>query len=109
VAPAQALQYESTGIGVDQRVDLEGYSLKLMFFVETGPYLANMDVVIENEFGETVLQTNSYGPWLFVNLNPGGYKVTATRQNGDQEGFRFRIHADEPVKTIALMYPNRNT
>ena len=97
----------STGIGIDQRQDTHSdYSLKLIFFVDTGGLLANMDLEITKINGNPVLTTNSYGPWFFVDLTPGTYRITATRQNGDSQGAVISI-STRKQRTVALMYPDR--
>lgn len=94
----------STGIGEDQRQELHSdYSLKLVFFVHTGAFLANIDVEIITPSGKQILKTNSYGPWLFVDLESGTYKVSATRKNGDRQSTLFSISKGEQ-KTISLMF-----
>lgn len=98
------LRILSTGIGEDQRQELHSdYSLKLVFFVHTGAFLANIDVEISTLSGKQLLKTNSYGPWLFVDLKPGTYNVSASRKNGDRQGVLFSISKGEQ-KTISLMF-----
>ena len=98
------LRILSTGIGEDQRQELHSdYSLKLVFFVHTGAFLANIDVEISTRSGKQLLKTNSYGPWLFVDLKPGTYNVSASRKNGDRQGVLFSISKGEQ-KTISLMF-----
>jgi hypothetical protein len=96
----------STGIGLDQREqDHPEYSLKLVFFVEGGAYLADIDVEISTTKQEKILNINSPGPWLFVDLIPGDYVVTATRKNGDQQSSSFSIR-DSRQRTVSLMFSN---
>jgi len=98
------LRILSTGIGEDQRQELHAdYSLKLVFFVHTGAFLANIDVEISTPSGKQLLKTSSYGPWLFVDLESGMYKVSASRKNGDRQSALFSVLKGEQ-KTISLMF-----
>lgn len=83
--PAAIMQDQtlSAGIGKEGRQPHPDYPLKLVFAAHTGAYLAGIDVTIYDSAGKTVVQTSSEGPWLFVKLEPGDYKVVAKRKNGD--------------------------
>lgn len=98
------LRIHSTGIGEEQRQEIHSdFSLKLVFFVHTGAFLANINVEISTQFGKQLLKTNSYGPWLFVDLEPGMYTVSASRKNGDRQSALFSI-SKGAQKTISLMF-----
>lgn len=96
----------STGVGIEQRQESHSnYALKLVFFVNTGGFLADIDIEISTATGKPLLATNSYGPWFFVDLEPGHYKVTASRKNGDRQSASFYISTGDQL-TISLMFPD---
>ncbi|HUJ73920.1 MAG TPA: hypothetical protein VL359_03640 [bacterium] len=70
----------SGGVGVEGRAPHPDYSLKLVFAVKKGAYLADVGVKITSAKGATVLETTADGSWLFVDLAPGTYTVEATRK-----------------------------
>jgi hypothetical protein len=76
------MQPLSSGVGVESRQPHPDYPLKLVFALSSGPYLANVDVVIHDSAGKEVAKLHSTGPWLFVDLPAGDYKVIAKRQDG---------------------------
>ena len=86
-APAPAIQsqgsitYISGGITADERDAMKpvtkDYNLRLMFALNVGSYVANVKVKITNGKGKTVLDTVSEGPWLYVKLPAGKYKISA--------------------------------
>lgn len=85
VVPAVAsagMQPLSTGVGLDNRQPHPNYPLKMVFALKSGDYLANVDVVIHDSAGKQVAKLHSPGPWLFVDLPAGDYKVTAKRADG---------------------------
>ncbi len=74
--------YATGGIGLDERAAMEkmanDYSLKIVIATASGNYLADAKVRIENLTGEKVFECTATGPWLYVNLPAGTYKVTAS-------------------------------
>lgn len=78
----KGITYLSGGIGVDERDALRAraidYNLRLSFAEKTGHYLSDVEVVIRDATGTTVLEAVSQGPWFFVKLPVGRYTVMAT-------------------------------
>jgi len=76
--------YVSGGIGELERAELSqiqnNYSLKLVFATDTGAYLADIKVVVRDAKGSWVLEAVSEGPWFLAKLDPGKYRITATRE-----------------------------
>jgi len=76
------VSYISGGIGLDEREELEmigrSYNLKLIFSVQQGNFLSDVQVVITGSGGNTALQAVSNGPWFYAQLPPGTYTVSAT-------------------------------
>jgi len=79
--PPQA-EMVSGGIGdtgMDKIVAAQkNYSLKLVFSEANGEYLADVDVIIQDRKGNTVISTDSVGPILLVKLKPGTYTVSSS-------------------------------
>ncbi|MCH7477915.1 MAG: hypothetical protein IIA14_07420 [SAR324 cluster bacterium] len=83
-APAPAQQYRTlaAGAGENDRGAHKDFSLRLVFALQSGPYVGGVSVTIRDESGRTVVDTLSPGPWLFVALPPGTYRVKASREEG---------------------------
>lgn len=62
----QGYPYISGGVGTDEREMMEklgkAYNLKLSFADKTGPYLSEVQVVIEGAKGTEIVNTTSNGP-----------------------------------------------
>jgi hypothetical protein len=73
--------YMTGGIGEDEskafRALAPRYSLRLMLTTADGSYLADVDVRIETVGGKTVLNTRTEGPFLYVMLPAGRYRIVA--------------------------------
>jgi hypothetical protein len=99
------IDYVSGGIGDSEQQALQemasDFNLGLIFAVrESGNYLNDIDVQIQDSAGETVLETTSNGPMLYADLEPGSYTVEASGygetysqtvdlQEGQQETVNF--------------------
>ena len=75
------LKYMTGGVGLDERAAMEkaakgNYNLQLVFDETTGPYLANIMVDIQGKDGKHLVDTSTNGPWFFVELPNGQYKIT---------------------------------
>ncbi|MGH7961052.1 MAG: carboxypeptidase regulatory-like domain-containing protein [Candidatus Binatia bacterium] len=85
----EEIAYTSGGVGLDEREALEAmsedYNLKLIFALTTGHYLNGVEVRITDNGGRTVLEATSQGPWFFVRLPAGTYRVSARTQEQSQE------------------------
>ncbi|WP_431495674.1 carboxypeptidase regulatory-like domain-containing protein [Pseudomonas brassicacearum] len=85
VQPLQqnGITYLSGGIGEDEARAIgqaQGYNLHMTFAV--GPenkYIPDVEVVIQNASGQTLLTLDEAGPLVYVQLPPGKYNVVATR------------------------------
>lgn len=72
----------STGAGSNTRTAYADYSLKLVFALRAGPYVAGVDVTIYDEGGAKIVDAYSKGPWFLAKLPPGTYRVVAKRKSG---------------------------
>ena len=80
--PGGQVKYVSGGVGEDSAAQMSAvgkeYNLKLLFAAKDGHYLADVAVTISDERGGKVLDAVSEGPFLFAQLAPGKYRVTAS-------------------------------
>jgi hypothetical protein len=81
-AAAQNVKFVSGGVSEDsaERMAALGkeFNLKLLFAAKDGHYLADVAVSISDAGNRKVLDTVSEGPFLFAQLAPGKYAITAT-------------------------------
>ena len=83
------ITYVSGGIGLEERQALNevtgDYNLKLVFAEKgSGAYVADVKLWIMNMKGQKILEAVSDGPWFFVKLAPGRYKITAESEGKSQ-------------------------
>jgi len=75
------IPYLSGGIGLDEREALRSlaneYNLQLSFALKRGNYLSDVEVLIADDRGATVLAAISQGPWFFTELPAGTYHIRA--------------------------------
>ena len=62
----------------------KGHTLKLVFTLTAGNYLAGVDVKLRDAKGTVVLDQADTGPVLLAKLPPGAYTVTATSEGREQ-------------------------
>lgn len=69
------------GVGIEEREQMKAqadpYSLKLEFAVTSGSYLANIDLAVERADGSELLRVEGVGPWVYLALDPGKYRIKA--------------------------------
>jgi hypothetical protein len=96
VERAGGIEYVSGGIGIEAEGRLRqfakdhGYNVKLLFTLNAGNYLADVDVTVKNQRGETLVRDVSDGPYLFAKMPSGSYTVTATH-GGKTETRRINV------------------
>lgn len=95
----------SGGVSEQEREDAPTGTTKLVFFKESGPYLASVDVEVRSESGNELVSTTTRGPWLVLDLPDGQYTVEARRENGDTESASFQVDGGEN-KEVALAFPD---
>ncbi len=90
----RGIRYVSGGIGVTERDELNAlshqFNLRLLFAMQAGNYVADVQVNITGARGETVLSAKSDGPWFFAQLPPGAYTVNVDAL-GRTQGQAVRI------------------
>lgn len=82
------ISYVTGGIGADEsdalRAQAHRYSLRILFAAREGNYLSDVDVTISTRGGERMLNVHTEGPFLYVNLPPGAYRVDAHAGSGSE-------------------------
>jgi hypothetical protein len=96
-AQAQVGDTLPAGISLEDRGAHPDYPLKLVFATRQGPYLARIDVVVRDAAGAKVVEAFSPGPWLFVKLPAGDYRVQATRPDGRKASARVSVPGEGQV------------
>ena len=75
------IAYLSGGIGREEQKSLRAaakqYDLQLTFTTDSGAYLAQVRVAIDDETGERLLEVNADGPIFLVRLPAGRYTISA--------------------------------
>ena len=76
------VRYLMGGVGSDERASMEilaaDYNVKLVFAGRSGDYIADVSVVIDDLHGKSLAHVVTNGPWLYLMLSPGSYRVKAT-------------------------------
>lgn len=87
--------YMTGGVSEDVRDEMLRQRDKYNLFVSTasksGEYLADAHVTITDQPGKQILATTVDGPWLYVNLKLGVYKVKV-RYDGQTQEQQTTIH-----------------
>lgn len=88
VPPLEAGAYRtlSTGASRDARGAHKDFSLKLVFAERGGALAGDVQVWVFDAKGTEVFTTHSTGPWLFIALPEGDYRIVAGRKNRRRKG-----------------------
>lgn len=106
---AGGITYVSGGVGdesIDRLNSMAGeFNLKLVFAMNSGEYVSDVSVVINDAKGKTVLETKSEGPWLLTRLPKGNYKIVASYA-GKAERRQVAVGAKR-LKTIGFRWASK--
>ena len=109
VERAGNIEYLTGGVGINEQQQLSAYAkdhsynLKLVFTLNTGNYLADVDVVLRNQRGETLLHDVADGPMFVAKVPQGTYTVIASH---DGETRSQNIRAGEGgLRTVYFRWP----
>lgn len=80
----------------------KGHTLKLIFTLTAGNYLAGVDVKLRDAKGTVVLDQADTGPVLLAKLPPGAYTVTATSEGREQVR---KVQVGTGMRTEYLRWP----
>lgn len=80
-------QYVTGGVGMEERGEMlasrPDYNVRMTFATRgSGEYRSDVQVEIADARGRVNLNARDAGPLMFVNLEPGRYRVTATAADG---------------------------
>ena len=99
--------YFSAGVGLEERsAKYPSFPLKLIFVAGPRAYLSQVSVTITDTQGKVRLEVpreQVTGPWLFVDLPPGTYDITAEGPGKAQVKERVTISAKED-KTVYMRW-----
>ena len=102
--------YISGGVGddsLDRMASMKReYNLKLMFTLNEGNYLADVNVAVADSRGNKVIQDVANGPFFFAKLPPGQYTVTATFEGKSQTR---KMNVGKGMQTAHLKWPSNPT
>jgi hypothetical protein len=89
------VRYLAGGIGSSEREVMENWGancdLKLIFAELSGHLLSDVRVVIQDRNAKEILTLRTNGPWLYVDLFPGTYRVKAVFDGMTKEIAKLRI------------------
>ena len=101
------LRYFSAGVGLEERsAEYPPFSIKIVFTAGGKPFLAGVSVTVQPAKGGSALTIpwdQVAGPWLFVDLPPGVYDVTATHGDQTQSLKGIKVEAGKQ-KTVHLRW-----
>lgn len=98
--PTANVPHLSGGIGLDEREAMRSrakeFNLRLFFAEKTaGHYMAGVRTTIQRNGSQPVLTVDAAGPWLYVALPPGRYKIVV-EADGRQQARTVTLAAKRP-------------
>jgi hypothetical protein len=104
---AEGVEYVSGGIGENAQQQLneraKDYNLKLVFTLNEGNYIADVDVAVKDAKGRTVVQDVAEGPIFLAKLPAGQYNVTANYEGKSQTR---KLRVGKGLRTEYLRWPS---
>jgi hypothetical protein len=95
---AMAQQYVfNGGIGTDEREMAPEEGTRLVFFASSGSYLSGVQVQVEDMNGRELVNIQTRGPWLILDLPTGQYQLQASLGDNTQGGV-FSVGGDSPAE-----------
>lgn len=85
------------------RATEQNANIKMVFSLNTGNYLSDVQVKVTDKSGRTLIEDVSNGPWLFAKLPAGTYNATAT-YNGHTVKQNFTV-ANTGLRTANFRWP----
>lgn len=105
-----AVRYFSAGVGLEERrTEYPPFPLKLIFTEGQKPFTAGVSATIRSTSDDLVLtvpEEHVIGPWLFVDLPDGSYRITVTKGAHTQDLDRVTVRGGE-VRTLYVRLPGR--
>jgi hypothetical protein len=99
-------QFVTGGVGLEERGQMlaskPDYNVRMTFATRgTGDYRSDVQVEISDAKGHTNVNAHDAGPLMFVNLEPGRYRVTATAADGQVQRREVQV---QPGRTKDLYF-----
>lgn len=89
---AAAFDLWTGGVSEHERNDAPERNTRVEFFVDSGSYLSNVYFELYTDTGTRILDGNSDGPWVMMDLFPGEYSIRGTREaTGEAQSVRFFV------------------
>ncbi len=99
-----SFKYLATGVGKEERAmpQPKGYSLKLILATKDGCYLAfvTLKVFKGDKLLATIPPQEVKGPWVYLDLPAGNYKIIGIRKNGQKS----KVYISVPPKGMKTVY-----
>ena len=97
----------SGGVSLNARDTLRGSesnaNIKMVFALNTGNYVSDVQVKVTDSSGKTVIQDTSNGPWLLARLPAGTYTAVAS-YNGHPVTHKFSV-GKSGMRTAQFRWP----
>ena len=97
----------SGGVSLNARDTLRGSesnaNVKLVFALNTGNYVSDVQVKVTDKSGRAVIEDTSNGPWLLARLPAGSYTANAT-YNGHTVTQKFTV-GGKGLRTAQFRWP----
>ncbi|HEU4686356.1 MAG TPA: hypothetical protein VFS39_17750 [Nitrospira sp.] len=106
------VRYFSAGVGLEERsAEYPPFPLKIVFTAGGKPFLSGVAVTIQpaNAGAIAIPREQVEGPWLFVDLSPGLYDVTATFGDQTQHLKGIRVESGKQKVVYLRWKDDRNT
>jgi hypothetical protein len=104
---ANGIAYLTGGVTLDERQEMadqrKNFSLLLKLAAKSGKYLGDSSVTVTNAKNSVVFEGTTDGPWLFMNLPAGNYKVTVKNADVSQSQ---KISIGKNARRDVTMYWN---
>lgn len=108
VTAASGVTYVTGGAGTEAvdrlRAMEKDFNLKLVFALNNGEYLADVDVSVVDGANHVMLNALSEGPWLLARLPAGNYQVSAN-YHGSVEHRAVAVGATT-LRTVDFRWPS---
>jgi len=82
VAQDRGIAYVTGGVGEDEAAAMRAvashYSMRARFTTSAGEFVSDVSVRMSNADGQLIFAANSDGPYLYAQVPPGRYRLSAT-------------------------------
>jgi hypothetical protein len=105
---SDGIEYVTGGIGVEAQerfseLAKDRFNLKLVFTLNEGNYIADVNVAVKDARGGTVVEEMADGPYFLAKIPRGRYTVTATY---DGKTVTRTMQVGDGLRTAYLRWPS---